>query len=418
MKNSIIDMIIKSVGILMLSTLAGFVLLCLVYMIPSGSIEKTREDMHYIMENETPGMIDTRFFTYAYGSKNNPETFIYALSGLDQSNPLFFRVVGEENEGDNRYWDGFMVIMLPLMTFLSFGQIRYLLTLLSVILIWYIITRSKERLPWYFSLSFVVGLVFINMIVNLFNVLTNMVFLVAFAFMAYLLKNYTVKTAPEKLYYLFLLNGILTTYLDRFTACLLSLEMPLLVIVLINIHDNGENSLINNLKNVFYSVLGWGIGFSVFWFNKWAISGLVLRKNILNTTFKQIFMRSGTNASTADVFVDGYKGNRFFTIAKNIAALIPTHGENVTAVIVIIAIIAILMISYLIYRRGSLKNIRVWMPVLFLMILPYIYYFVFSNLCQIHATFYMYRMQLVTVTGIIYIYFEALRNGGKDKDSG
>ena len=409
------DIAVKTIGILLLATFLGFALLCLVYMIPEKALSETRADMYSVMETETPGRTDTRFFSYAYGCKNNPEMFIYRLSGFAQGDPLFFKAVGENDEGDNRYWDGFMVIVMPLMALLSFGQIRFLFTFITFLLLWYIVTKSNERLPRYFSLSFVIGLVLINMIVNLFNVMLNMVFLVAFFFMAYMLKTYTVDTRPEKLYYLFLLNGILTTYLDRYTACLVALEMPLLLIVLINIYENAGDSLIRNRRNIIYSVIGWGIGFSFFWFNKWVISGLVLNRSILIATFRQILMRSATNANSSEVFIDGQKGNRIYTIAKNIASLIPTHGENMPVLIALVITIILGMAGYIIYRKGSLKDIKPYYPVVFLVMLPYVYYFVFSNLCQIHATFYMYRMQLVTVTGILYMYFEALGNGKEKK---
>ncbi len=404
----------NTIAILLLATLAGFALLCLVYLIPAESVEKTRNELHSIMENETPNFVDERFFTYAYGCKNMSDGFIYRLSGEDQNNPLFYNAVGADHEGDNRYWDGFMVMVIPLMAFLSFGQIRFLFTLISVVFIWYIIYKSRDRLPWYFSFSFIVGLVLINMIVNFFSIMLNMVFLISFAFMSYFLKKYSSKMNEIDLYYCFLINGILTTYLDRYTACLLTLEMPLLIIILINIKEEGISSLKNNMKILLYSILGWGIGFSVFWFNKWIISGIVLKKSIFTTTISQISMRTSTNADSSPVYIEGNKGGRLYTIAKNLVSLFPTHGENIFPLAAGLVIITVLMIAYLFYSKGRLKEPQKYLPLLILIILPYAYFFIFSNLCQIHATFFIYRMQLVSVIGILYLYFETI-NAGKEQ---
>ena len=408
MNRQYISIIKNTVAILLLATFVGFVLLCLVYLIPAGSIENTRSDMYSIMESETPNLVDERFFTYGYGCKNMADVFIYRLSGEDQNNPLFYNVVGADHEGDNRYWDGFMVLVIPMMTFLSYGQIRFLFTVISVTLIWYIIYKSRDRLPWYFSFSLIIGLVLINMIVNFFSIMLNMVFLISFAFMSYFLKEYNSKMDEVDLYYCFLINGILTTYLDRYTACLLTLEMPLLIIILINIKENGIISLKKNMRALFYSVLGWGIGFSIFWFNKWIIAGIVLRKNIFSSTISQVSMRISTNADSSQVYIEGERGDRLYTIAKNIVSLLPTHGENILPLIVGLAIITVFMFGYLVYRKGHLKDPLKYLPLYILIILPYSYYFIFSNLCQIHATFFMYRMQLVSVIGILYLYFEAI----------
>lgn len=402
--------VFKATLIILISTVFGFSLLCFIYTIPSEAYETAHNELQLIMENETPGLVDARFFTYAYGSKNMPDTFIHRLSGFNNSDPLLYKVVGGDDEGDNRYWDGFMVILIPLMTFLSFGQIRFFFTFADIILIWYILVKSYERLPRYFSFAFATGLVLINMLVNFYSPMLNMIFLVAFGFMAYFLKTYTPEINPDTLFYVFLLDGILTTYLDRYTASLISLEMPLLVIVLINMYKYGADSLKRNLKNIIYSVIGWVTGFSFFWLNKWIISSIVLKKNTLYSAFHQACGRAMTNASEMQGIEVENVGGRWFTLAKNIASLLPTHGENVIAVISIFLIAFFIMIVLFIIKKGRWSEPKKYLPLLCLMIMPYIYYFIFSDLNQVHATFYMYRMQLPVIIGFLMIYFDGLNN--------
>jgi len=226
-----------------------------------------------------------------------PDTFIYRLAVEDESQSLIYRAMGGDDEGDNRYWDGFMVIIRPLMCIFSYGQIRFIFTLIDVVLIWYIVVKSKEHLPWYFSLAFMVGLVLINMHVNFLGLMLNMIFLVTFCFMAFILRYYSDEMPLTRIFYIFLVNGILTTFLDRYTASLLSLEMPLLIIVLINIHKKGELSLKNNFYTIICAVIGWGAGFSVFWFNKWILASVFLNRNILESALHQAHGRAMTNAS-------------------------------------------------------------------------------------------------------------------------
>jgi len=90
--------------------------------------------------------------------------------------------------------------------------------------------------------------------------------------------------------------------------------------------------------------------------------------------------------------------------------LIPTHGENLFSIAALSGVAAIILIAVFIRRKGKLIHPITYLPVVALMGMPYIYYFIFSNLNQVHATFYMYRMQLPTIIGGIFLYFEAIEN--------
>ncbi len=400
---------LKTCIILILSTAIAFFLLFLVFSIPNRYIEDSREDLKNCMDIETPGWKDIRFFTYAWGSKNMPDSFIYRLLAVDESRNVLYTVAGGSDEGDNRYWDGFMVFIRPLMVFFSYGQLRFLFTMLDLLLIWYILILSNRRLPLYVGFSFFMGLFFINMLVNFYSLMLNMLFIVAFSFSALMLKLYSEKTSLSFIYYAFLINGILTTYLDRYTASLVSLELPLFFIIMINIYDKGALSLKKNLQTVLAAICGWGIGFSVFWFNKWIIGGLILGRNTLGSAFDQAMFRATTNAPVEQRGTE-ITGNRFFTIIKNIGSLAPTHGENMPAVAVVFVCALIILAALLIIKKGKLSDPVKYVPLLILMIMPYVYYFVFSNLNQIHATFYMYRMQLPVIMGAVVLYFDALKH--------
>ncbi|MCR5789136.1 MAG: hypothetical protein K6G83_04535 [Lachnospiraceae bacterium] len=407
--------ILKTILIVVTASCTGLLLLCMVYLIPNRAVSQTRDELFDIMEEETPGFKDTRFFTYAYGSKNMPDSFIYRLAAEDQSKPLLYRVVGGPDEGDNRYWDGFMVLVIPLMTFLSWGQIRFLFTLVTVILIWYILVFSRDRLPWYYSFSFAVGLLFINMHVNFYSIMLDMIFLVSFGFMIYILKTYTVETDPKKLFYVFLIDGILTTYLDRYTASLLSLELPLFIIVMINIYEDGAASIRRNWKNILFAVSGWGIGFSFFWLNKWIIASGVLGKNVLSSAAHQARGRAMTNASEMLGEEVENVGGRWFTIAKNISSLLPTHGEHIISLLLIVAGCLLVMAILFAKRKGRLSEPVKYLPLLALMLMPYVYYFILSDLNQVHATFFMYRMQLPVIMGVFMLYFDGLTKAGNEQ---
>ena len=356
-RSEAIKLIRNTLFILLISTAIGFILLCVAYFIPNKFIEYTRQDLKQAMDFETPKWIDTRFFTYAYGSKNMPDTFVYRLLAEDESSPLLIRAMGGSDEGDNRYWDGFMVIIRPLAAVFSYGQLRFLFTLLDIFLIWYIITKSNRRLPWYFSFSFVIGLVLINMHVNFYSIMLNMLFLVTFVAMALILRFYSTKTRQTDLFYFFLLDGILTTYFDRYTATLLTLEMPLLIIILLNLYEPRESvhsSLKRNLQNIACAIIGWGTGFSVFWANKWLIASLILKRNIITSALKQAQGRATTNASEMLGYEVENTGGRLFTIAKNISSLVPTHGENILSLAILFLICAAVMGIIFFVRKGRL----------------------------------------------------------------
>lgn len=395
------------------ATLLGVALLCLVYLIPDSAVLRSFKSLEETIELECPERADEKFFTYAYGSKNIPDTFISQLTLKGDTGVLKAAMGGitGEGSGDQRYWDGFMVLIRPLMVFFSYGQIRYIMSFIMILLLWYVITKINDRLYRSYSFAFTAGLILINFIVNLFGVMIGFDFLIMLAFMAFILKYYETDRSGDFIFSCFFLDGILTAYLDRYTACLITLEMPLLIIILLNMKEYGRDSLNKNIKNTICGILGWGMGWTLFWSVKWVIATPILERNVLSSALGQAAVRGTTNARSVSDEISGYTGNRFFTILKNICSIVPTHGENLLPVAVLGIAVILLFIVYAVRVKAYIPEKKQYAPLIVLMLVPYVYYFVLSNLCQIHATFYMYRMQLITLTGVLIIYFDAVRYG-------
>ena len=101
-------------------------------------------------------------------------------------------------------------------------------------------------------------------------------------------KNWFMK--QDRYLYLFLLIGILTSYLDLLTFPVLTLGMPLLFYLLLY-NKNIKNKFLNIIK----ISLMWFLGYFGMWILKWVIGSILCGENFFYTAINAAKYRVGTN---------------------------------------------------------------------------------------------------------------------------
>ncbi len=94
-----------------------------------------------------------------------------------------------------------------------------------------------------------------------------------------------------------------------------------------------------------------------------------------------------------------------YTIAKNVLALFPTHGENIFPLAVVAVLIVIVSAAFFIIRRPEIKGITAFVPAFVTMLHPLAWYMFWRVHAVGHATIYGFHLLIMPIFGLLTIYF-------------
>ena len=191
----------------------------------------------------------------------------------------------------------------------------------------------------------------------------------------------------------FLITGIITSFLDFLTTETITLLVPLLLLIAVkNDHIDGDSQFKKYAKqNLLYSVL-WGIGYSGMWISKWLIASVVLNINAFQYVSEHIKHRT---VGDTGISLDGYSGG---SLRRNIGCLFPLETGTFGKIIVIAMVCIAIYIAY-VYRREKINTGKVLMYFV-ISLLPYVRYLVMYNHSYLHC-FFTYRAQITTVMALV-----------------
>ena len=287
------------------------------------------------------------------------------------------------NQEYSRYWHGIQTIIRPLLLFFNYEEIRFLFMIVMFLLLLIASMYLNRNLGCLHAFSLAMAM----LLVCFFIVPASLQYVGVFAItlITTIIVNIMYERNKERYYpYLFFIVGGFTTFFDLLTVPLLTLGIPLIVVVLLinKKKKNIKKSLITIIK---LSLL-WCISYATIFFAKWVIASIVLHRDVITVAIKNIIFRANGN--------EEYPVTRLGAIKENLKFIY----NSVLAVICFITCI-ICAIKLIIYRK-RIKEFKYLIPVLFISLYPYIWYFVFAGHSTIHA-FFTYRLQAITIFGIL-----------------
>ncbi len=289
-----------------------------------------------------------------------------------------------ENNGYPRYWNGYILTLRPVLTFLSYQQIRYLNMLLLLVFFAFCFSAIHHEFGWVHALGFALSMIFCFLILIGESLQYFSVFIITFAALLLLLYVPCMKRR-EHWIPLLLVTGMAVNFFDMLTAPLVSFGIPLVIIISRDVKE--ERDFKACFSDIIYSVLAWGAGYGLCWVSKWVIGSIVLRKNIFEDAF-----------TTAKFRVEGseaYPLNRALMLKLNFETYFFAKGRRpfiFTAVLVGgLAVFAVFS-----HRKDCLKTAALFLTAAFS---PYAWFMVFANHSQLHY-FYTYRIQSVTLFAV------------------
>ncbi len=299
----------------------------------------------------------------------------------------------EANQQYVRYWHGSNVIVRPLLTFLNLKQIYVLngiiLGLLTICLL-VILIRQKAYIP---AMGVLAGLVGISFWFVPFSLEYSWTFLLMLL-VSIIGVRFSLKSEFTKIGILFLISGMVTNFLDFLTTETLTLTVPLLLILWIQLNQHRHENRQATIGITIKAIVVWGIGYVGMWMMKWLIASIVLSENVMPYVSEHIGERLGGDLGI------GFLQYIFGAIWNNIKCLFPFEYGMIGALIGSVLVLLVLYIGY-VYRGKKIDRKCVLLYAL-IGLIPYIRYVVLHNHSYLHC-FFTYRAQMATILAIVLI---------------
>ncbi len=400
-KKKLYQYTIKSALILLVMGILGTLLLTLVWCIPENSLKAHVDGAWEIFRTENSEHGDIQFFTYTYSSKLIADTDM--MKAVIADDPRSAIVNAMNINGYSRYWHGYLVLLRPLIAIFTYGQLRYLMAAAFLMLGIYLAAEFRDRFGLCISMAFAAAMAIVNLMAVPYSFHVSICMLFAFTAAMIVLKKYDPSKENIKIWSFFLITGAITSYIDFLTTPILTLALPLLIVLMINL-SYGENDMKRNILTCFRNSFAWCIGYVVFWAEKWLIGSLILQKNVLADALIKV-----NNWETTGDGVGTESFGRIYALAKNITTLIPIGDTNISEALpflfFFLAAGVLLILNIIKNIENVKKNWRSSLPLFFVSLYPYFWIIAIQNHSAVHATFWVFRIQLAAVFGILCTYF-------------
>lgn len=323
----------------------------------------------------------------------------YEIIKMDINND-FIEVVQENKEPNQqyiRYWHGSMLILRPLLVFLSLEQIykvNYIsITVLALILLIIIWKRSKKLAISYLLSMIMIAFPIVGMCLE--YVWTFYIMLIS-SIIAINIKK------EKNLYKLFLVTGMITCFLDFLTTEIITLFVPLILILGIKKEKNEIINFKDAVKVFFKSCVLWFIGYAGMWISKWILASVILNINAIDYVKDQALLRmnglQGLN-SAKEMYIGAITNNWHtlypINIVKKTSELWWMLGGLVTFFILII-------------DWKKIKNNKESLIMLIIAVMPYLRYLILANHSYRHS-FFTFRSQMISIMALTYFILDNCR---------
>lgn len=309
-----------------------------------------------------------------------------------------------------RYWHGYQVVLRPLLTFFTYPAIRYINSVLWLAATAALALLMARKLGGRYALAFVGALTFFSPLTIPMSLSFAGDFYLAYALSAIVLLWGDRPRWPRIDVELFLVVGMLTSFVDLLLVPLLTLALPLTLLMLIQMKTDREFGWRSGLEQVSRAALAWGGGYAFCWSAKWVIGTVVLGRNMLLEALAASYHRIG-----GEVLGNGFHG--FGAVGSNLALLVPGFGIESAlpgpqvdviiafAVMMALGLLAALALLVRFHHRPARWSSLV--PLLVVAAMPYFWYFVMASHSERHYWF-TYRIQLITLFALGAIYVRLL----------
>ena len=302
-----------------------------------------------------------------------------------------------------RYWNGWIVLLKPLLVFLNLNQIRLLVftaATLFVVLLASLLVRLAGVWP---GLVVAAAFSLAAYPAACFSLSLSMCLLVALmASILVVMRASTCQDSGRLLLFtfdwpsFFLVVGAVTVYLDFLCTPIVTLGMPLALLAFCSSKELSELRGLTVVRTLLSCCALWVLGYAGLWIAKWAISAAFLPElDVIGNALGQAAQRSGS------IVMEGTNGavlniTPFDSMACNFSLMFPKWILVVFGVLAASFALGLVMRGKACVRRGLAAPL---LCLLFISSFPYLWYIALSNHSYVHYWF-TFRAQIVTVVAL------------------
>jgi len=303
---------------------------------------------------------------YSFHYPNDPHCW-YAVLHLDHK---LQNMDLKPNWFYGRYWFGSVFVTKILFLVITYQQIKWLLYIVSTLLLLIFSVKIVNRVGWIKSLPIFLALLFANFFVTQFSIQFFPVMSIALIGGVWMCKNGL--EPQKKLTMFFFIVGIFTAYFDLLTTPMLTLGLPLVVYLILQGEE--KKSFWALFKSMFILCSFWLIGFVCAWSIKWLLV-IFFSDSTTLYAIEAIKWRTDTGDYT-----------RWDAIVVNFN-LLPVVWFN----------LLLTFLFFLTIFSFNKRGIPLAMVLLIVGLFPYIWYFVLSSHSYDHWWF-TYRAQIISMS--------------------
>lgn len=387
--------------------LIGTLLMTLVYLIPTKPIDNNvRKSAHiFKKEGKRPVLING-----VTSQCDNYTDALILLEAANKNDKKILRSAMEVKEGNigkltptevlvnhyinnvpfthqhiyPRYWHGNLLVVKPLMSFVSyygFRIINSIIVLLTMVLvIWFLFKKNEKE----FIAPYIISMLFLMPLTIAFSIqLSSCFYVLNFGMIALLA---TKNKASDKSRYIFLYIGIATAFFDLLTYPIATFGVPCALYLFMC----GRKPLKYYFTKMLKAGILWGVGYAVMWFAKWLIATCITDRNVFEDAFVKVNTRT-------------YAG---VTATNKFTSIIETEKTNIkyflkTPAVFIALIYILIMIVLIIKQHKRIKdNIILVVPFVVLMLVPCVWYAIAAQHSSEHAWFTYKALVVLAISGL------------------
>lgn len=292
----------KTVGIFIAVVAGGVGLLVLAFMIPVN--ENNKAVSLTIMEEEgwypavpiVSKSLDTYFHSYLPGVLDNSTDSIMVGNAVNVPKKNVLRAAMDMNDY-SRYWHGYVSVLRPLLAIFDYWEIRVINALGQFFIEVLLFLLIYQKIGIKYALLELTSYCLLMPLAMPFSLQFSWVFYIAKGFLLYLTSRKEGQLPDGiKLYWLYMIAGMLTSYFDLLTYPLYTWGIPAVWWLLLQTKQEKQGFW---CKKVIYTGFWWLLGYAGMWAMKWCLGSAVLGSNIFEIAFGKARDWSGADEEIA-----------------------------------------------------------------------------------------------------------------------
>lgn len=390
----------KQIGIILVGAIIGLVALLLVFQIPVERIE------HHIYQSlpMIEGEFQSELVIPGYAASNRGsftdclmlEHAIYEAEERSTLEQVLYMYRGESGQGDGwapgyslvdylsgveqtrieqypRYWHGYLVVLKPMLYFMTVNAMRILASTIQFALVGIIMMLCGQKKEQLLGASVLLSIPFLYFFSLYSSLSLSICFYIMAIMMIIQLKWHEKLLIKHRYQYFFLIGGMVTAYFDFLTYPLVTLGFPLCVALYLN-----KTTWKDNLKKLILFSIEWGVGYVGLWGMKWLLTDILTGGNTIQDAFATVALRSDN--------VEGH--SKLSGYIKVLGLNIEPFGNWAFYIIIFSIIIGLVLL--VLTKREQIKIRENWLNALvifFIALMPFVWFFFTQNHSSEHSFF-------------------------------